>query len=146
MLYIYILFFYYYFFTVLKHKNTIICFRKHACFKKKKKSKVSYSTLKCAFCSGMSILVLVCVITPTFNSPNSILTPCAANWQGTQHIAVRETSKQNWSEMHILSIFCIHLKISMTRVIFLLHVLNLATRLSIESKEGGREKQCSPIF
>ncbi len=59
----------------------------------------SYSYLKCAFCVRMSVFVLVCVISPTDNLPNSISTPWFASWWKTQHITVIEASKQPGSEV-----------------------------------------------
>ncbi len=56
----------------------------------------SYSTLKCGFCVGMSVSVLVCVNPPTANLPNSILTPRVASWWKTYRIAAMESQQTNW--------------------------------------------------
>ncbi len=88
------------FLIVLKHKNGILhlqIFRKHA--------KITYLFLwktvlqpvvlfwKCAFCVGMSVFVLVCVIPPTYSLPRNISTPRVASLQKTQHTAAMEVSK-----------------------------------------------------
>ncbi len=65
------------FFTVLKHKN--VCryvgntLSSHT-RSSKNNATASYSALKCVFRVGMSVFVLVCVIPPTANLPNSIST------------------------------------------------------------------------
>ncbi len=113
----------------------------HTCFSKK-----SYSTTKCAFCFVISVFDLVCVTPPTTNLPNSISTPRVASWWTTQHIRAMEASKGTELEISTQSKkkLSIHLKSSMTRGIlkrgmhlFLLCVLNLATRVSVQCFEFG---------
>jgi len=58
--------------------------------------------------------VLVCVISPTARSPNSISTPRDASWQETQHMAAMEMSKHTGHRLlilHKLKCLVIHLKI-----------------------------------
>ncbi len=84
------------FFTQSSHLGTMLS--SHI-FSLKNNATASHSTLKYVFCVGMSVFVLVCVVPPTANLPNSILTPQAASWRKTQHTASMEASKQTGSEI-----------------------------------------------
>jgi len=66
----------------------------------------------------MSVFVLGCLIPPTSYLPNSVSTPWVANWRETLGIAAMEVCKQTGSEITD-------------------HVLNLATHMSINTKEEG---------
>ncbi len=58
----------------------------------------SYSALKCVRVR-MSVFVLVCVIPPAVNLPNSILTPGLPVGRKKTRVAAIEANKQNWSEI-----------------------------------------------
>jgi len=55
----------------------------------------SYSTLKCVFCVRMSVFVLVCVIPPTANLTNSVLTGRLASWWKTAYCS-QGSQQTNW--------------------------------------------------
>jgi len=57
----------------------------HTLFSLKNTSTASYFTLKCVICVGMSVFVLVYVISPTASTSNSILTYRDASWQDTAY-------------------------------------------------------------
>ncbi len=123
----------------------------------------SYSTLKCVFRVRMSVSVLVHVILPTVNLPNSISTPIGN--PGCRNNLLHRSQK-----MRLGQIFQIlpkqkchpskklydqrHIKMQINQLInlcgsrsFQLHVFDLVTHISVESaEEGAGETTLSSIL